>query len=98
MFGESKNLCHEEAEKAESNRVKVLCPSSACTTMNEVRIELYLDKYLSLTGLPPTSSLQTHYVYSTLKRSGNGRFHVVSTWNPRGVFVGILDIWAYPSI
>ena len=25
---------------------------------------------------------------STLKRRGNGRFHVVSTWNPRGVFVG----------
>ena len=25
---------------------------------------------------------------STLKRRGNDRFHVVSTWNPRGVFVG----------
>ena len=25
---------------------------------------------------------------STLKRRGNGRFHVVSTWNPREVFVG----------
>ena len=33
-------------------------------------------------------SLQTHHVDSTLKRPGNDRFHVVSTWNPRGVFVG----------
>ena len=33
-------------------------------------------------------SLQTHYVDSTLKRRGNNRFHVVSMWNPRGVFVG----------
>ena len=33
-------------------------------------------------------TLQTHHVDSTLKRCGNGRFHVVSTWNPRGVFVG----------
>ena len=30
---------------------------------------------------------QTHHVDSMLKRRGNGRFHVVSTWNPRGVFV-----------
>ena len=27
---------------------------------------------------------------STLKRRGNERFHVVSTWNPRGMFVGLL--------
>ena len=33
-------------------------------------------------------TLQTNHVDSTLKRRGNGRFHVVSTWNPRGVFVG----------
>ena len=32
-------------------------------------------------------SLQTHHVYSTLKRRGNGLFHIVSTWNTRGVFV-----------
>ena len=31
---------------------------------------------------------QTHHVYSTLKRRGNNRFRVVSTWNTRGVFVG----------
>ena len=31
---------------------------------------------------------QIHHVDSTLKRRRNGRFHVVSTWNPRGVFVG----------
>ena len=33
-------------------------------------------------------TLQTHHVNSTLKRRGNGRSHVISTWNPRGVFVG----------
>ena len=36
-------------------------------------------------------SLQTHHMDSTLKRRGNDRFHVVSTWNPRGVFVGFKD-------
>ena len=34
------------------------------------------------------AALQTHHAYSTLKRRGNGRFHVVSTWNIRCVFVG----------
>ena len=43
MFGHSKNLFHEEAEKAEPSLVKALRPSSACTTMNEHRIESYLD-------------------------------------------------------
>ena len=33
---------------------------------------------------------KTHHVYSTLKQYGNGRFHVVSTWNARGVFEGLL--------
>ena len=28
-----------------------------------------------------------HHVYFTLKGRGNGRFHVVSTWNTRGLFV-----------
>ena len=31
--------------------------------------------------------LQTHHVYSTLKRVGNGWFHVLSTWNTCCVFV-----------
>ena len=35
-----------------------------------------------------TTTVQIHHVYSTLKRRGNGRFHVVSTWNTRDVFVG----------
>ena len=40
-------------------------------------------------------TLQILHVYSTLKRRGNGRFHVVSTWNTRGVlavFDWILDM------
>ena len=35
-------------------------------------------------------SLQRHYVYSMLKRRENNRFHVVSTWNTRGVFAGLI--------
>ena len=35
-------------------------------------------------------SLHTLHVYSTLKRRGNIRIHIVSTWNTRGVFVGWL--------
>ena len=38
--------------------------------------------------LPRDITLQTHHVYSTLKRGGNDRFHAVSTWNTRVVFVG----------
>ena len=34
-------------------------------------------------------SLRTHHVGSMLKRRGNSHFHVVSTWNPGGVFVGL---------
>ena len=33
-------------------------------------------------------SRQTQHVYPTLKRHGNDRFRIVSTWNARGVFVG----------
>ena len=40
------------------------------------------------------SALQTHQVYSMLKRRGNDRFHVVSTFNSRGVFVGKILIKA----
>ena len=32
------------------------------------------------------TALQTHHVDSTLKQRGNGRFNVVSTWNPRDLF------------
>ena len=33
--------------------------------------------------------LQTRHVYSTLKQRGNNCFHVVSTWNTFGLFVGM---------
>ena len=39
-------------------------------------------------------ALQTHHVDSTLNRRGNDRFHVASTRNPRGVFVG----WDHVSL
>ena len=32
-------------------------------------------------------TLQTHHVYSTLKRRGNDVETIVSTWNTRGVLV-----------
>ena len=32
--------------------------------------------------------LQTQHVYCTLKRRGKDSFHVLLTWNTRGVFVG----------
>ena len=42
--------------------------------------------YLKICTLFPT-----HYLYSSLKRRGRGNdcFHVASTWNTRGVFVGL---------
>ena len=43
---------------------------------------------LSLNTFHEERSLQTHHVYSTLKRRRNDRFHVVSTWNTHGLFVG----------
>ena len=30
-------------------------------------------------------SLQKHHVYCELKRRWNDRFHIVSTWNTRGI-------------
>ena len=44
-----------------------------------------------------TSTLQTHHVDSTVKRRGNGRFHVTSTWNPRGVLPeNVLILFLFP--
>ena len=37
------------------------------------------------------TSLQTQHVYSTLKWRVNDRFHIISTWNTRGVFVGLKE-------
>ena len=34
-------------------------------------------------------SLQTHHMYSTVKRRGNEHFYVVSAWNTRGLFAGL---------
>ena len=48
----------------------------------------------STTSTTTTSGQTDPYKHTTwiprwLKRRGNDRFHIVSTWNPRGVFVGI---------
>ena len=37
------------------------------------------------------STLQTNHQYFMLKRRESGCFHVASTWNIRGVFVGYLE-------
>ena len=55
--------------------------------------DLWVIQEVDITFLKKKTSLQIHHVYSTLKRHGNGRFHVVSPWNPRGVFVGILNFF-----
>ena len=47
--------------------------------------DVNLEKDVSVNSFPP---VETRNVDSTLKPRGNGRFFVVSTWNPRGVFVG----------
>ena len=48
----------------------------------------------STTSTTTTSGQTDPYKHTTwiprwLKRRGNDRFHIFSTWNPRGVFVGI---------
>ena len=48
-----------------------------------------IQKMLSREKPVNAASLQTHQVNSTLKRRGKDRFHVVSTWSPRDVFVGL---------
>ena len=61
--------------------------------INSIEVDLILkqssQKNKVVTGKTPffVTALQTHHVYFTLKRRGNGRFHVVSTWNTRSVFV-----------
>ena len=47
-----------------------------------------LNQFVTLMCSSWPLTLQILHVYSTLKRRGNVRFHVVSTWNTRGVFVG----------
>lgn len=46
-------------------------------------------------------TFHTQHVYSTLQQRENGRFHVISAWNTRGVFVGkavvILDLFTINS-
>ena len=37
-----------------------------------------------------SNSLQTHHVHSMVKQRGNDRFHLVSTWNTRSVFLGLI--------
>ena len=34
--------------------------------------------------------LDTHNVHSMMKRHGNDHFHVASTWNTRGEFLGLV--------
>ena len=47
-------------------------------------------RFKSLQNKSHFQSLRTHHAYSTLKRHGNGHFRVVSKWNTRGAFLGML--------
>ena len=55
-------------------------------TFSDISGSQYLKKDHISTNVD--SNKQTHHVDSALKRSGNDRFHVVSTWNLCWVFVG----------
>ena len=56
-------------------------------------------KFYSLILHRKLYSLQTHHVDFTLKRRGNGRFYVVSTLNPRGVFiVPLTSSYSFPQL
>ena len=54
--------------------------------------------YFHLQMVITSGTLQAHHVYSTLKLLRNDRFHVISTWNTRGVFVGYWLIRSTASI
>ena len=72
------------------------------TWLNEIGfLDLRMTNVLILKQFPRilVNTLQTLQVYSTLKRRGNVRFHVVSTWNTCGVFVGyVLALLIYSFI
>ena len=76
----------EKDELINSLQIKV---SSLKGTVMQIEEALIIDR--SRFRIPTT--IQTLHVYSTLKRRGNERFHVVSTWNTRGVFVGNIGFW-----
>ena len=50
-------------------------------------MQIFILLNLVKTLLVHETTLQTHHGFSTLKRRGNNRLHVVSTWNICGVFV-----------
>ena len=54
--------------------------------------------YMNQSNQQLIHTLQTNHVYSTLKQRGNDRFHVVSTWNTRGVFAGYEPIETYQTL
>ena len=70
----------------------------ACMLMQNIR-----DMYLGI-DFPEVrnkdTSIQTQPVYFTLKRRGNDRFHVFSTWNTSGVFVRLdyLNNYVHPNL
>lgn len=73
--------------------------SLVTATKNKILFDLICEfqiswlKFISKNKKEPYK--HTHHVNSTLKRRGNDCFHVVSTWNTRGVFVGNLKPLMY---
>ena len=97
---EEENIMQSESELLVQNREDSPC-NIEIRSLNKHAIDVVHDTRLTENGIiyfketawfkcrsPERTTLQTHHVGSTLKRRGNDRFHVVSTWNPRGVFVG----------
>ena len=63
-----------------------------CSCKHLVIARICLNKFRArqkISKLAWSWSISTIHVYSPLKRRGNDRFRVVSTWNTRGMFVGM---------
>ena len=73
------------------------CIYFCCTGLEHICSVLFAESRQMQFLFQLEASLQTHHVDSTLKRCGNYRFHVVSTCNPRGVFVGMVDLSDFSS-
>ena len=61
---------------------------------NSITVNINIVSNIVVDSVIISWNYETFHVYSTQKRRGNVRFHVVSAWNTRGVFVGIFVVFA----
>ena len=75
-------------ESPECKAITLVVPnfsSEYANIQNTSQQKIPLLEFLKIPLLKITTTLQIHHVDFPLKRRGKDRFHVVSTWNPRGV-------------